>query len=279
VSVADMELPPGVDVVYLDEWPDVPFLIPAWDQAMRPYVQESGEWEPGLANFAASQIGRRPRIVVAGGHVGLSAFQLWRARPHAREISVFEPDGVCAGLLALNTRRWRGAPVRLWPFALGAAAELLELSSNPTNSADNRLWRAPSELAGGGGDPAGWRRQPVLSMPLDLVRDVAPLDLLFLDAQGWEPEILRGARQTIARWQPLLMFEWWPRALAERGIDAHAELDWIERELGMRVSVVPGASVVSHRDLSGEVEVRELSDLLLEDVEPIAYAQLVGTPR
>ena len=86
--------------------------------------------------------------------------------------------------------------MRLWPFALGASAAVLELSSNPINSADNRLWRPPPELAASGGDPGVWRDQRVLCMPLDSVLDAAPVDLLFLDAQGWEPEISveRGRR-------------------------------------------------------------------------------------
>jgi len=264
-----MQPPPGLDVIHLRRWPEVPFLISASDQVIRPVVQATGEWERDLLELSASRLPRRPRIVVAGGHVGLSAFQLWRARPHARELGVFEPDPIAAALLALNARAWRGAPLRLWPFALGATAELLELVSNPINSADNRLWRPSAELAAGGGDPQLWRRQQVLSMPLDIVRARAPLDLLFLDAQGWEPEILRGAQRTIRRWRPLLVFEWWPRALAARGLDPYAELDWVERELAVRLSVAPG---------SGIADTREATAGLLAADDQAAHTELVGTP-
>jgi FkbM family methyltransferase len=256
-------------VVRLSDWPDASFLIPAWDEAIRPHVQVTGEWERDLIADVASRLGRRPRIVVAGGHVGLSAFQLWRARPRAREISVFEPDPVCAALLALNADEWKGARVRLWPLALAAAPALLELVSNPANSADNRLWRPTGELTAGGGDPQQWRRQRVLAMPLDQVRDAAPLDLVFLDAQGFEPEILRGAGATIRRWRPLVAFEWWPRALAARGLDPHAVLGWVERELALELVV--------HGD--DRADLRELTEGLLAADDTAAHAQLVATPR
>lgn len=259
-----------MDVIHLSRWPDVPFLIPSSDQVIRRHVQATGEWEPELARFAADRIGRRPHIVIAGGHVGLSTFQLWQACPRAREISVFEPNCICAALLAVNAARWNGAPVRLWPFALGATTEFLELTSNPINSGDSRLWRPPVELAASGGDPDQWRRQPVLNLPLDAVRAGARVDLLFLDAQGWEPEILWGARETIRRWRPLIMFEWWPQALAGRGIDAHDELDLIEREFGVRLTL-PKTPEVS-------ANLHELTDSLLEDVDHTAYAQLVAVP-
>ena len=87
-------------------------------------------------------------------------------------------------------------------------------------------------------------------MPLDSLRGGAPLDLLFLDAQGWEPDILRGSRERMRRSRPELVFEWWPRALAARGLDAHDQLDWIEADLGMSVSIAPGgAPCVARSDL------------------------------
>lgn len=262
---------PDIEIIRLANWPDTPFLIPAWDQVIRPHVRSTGEWESKLIASVATRLGRRPRIAVAGGHVGLSAFQLWRWRPRAREISIFEPDGVAAGLLALNARAWHGAPIRLWPLALGSEAALAELISSPINSADNRLWRPQPELAASGGDPERWRRQPALIMPLDIVRGEVSLDLLFLDAQGWEPDILRGAQRTIARARPLLVLEWWPRALAARGLDPYDELDWIEGQLGVRLFVAD--------DLAREaLGVRHATEQLLDDQDGAAHVELVGLP-
>jgi hypothetical protein len=41
---------------------------------------------------------------------------------------------------------------------------------------------------------------------------------------------------------------------------------------------VPGSTVVSRRTLSTELSVRELTDMLLQDEDPVAHAQLVATP-
>jgi len=267
-----------LDLIRLDAFTDFPFLIRRSDEVIRPHVAATGSWESELIAYVAALLPDRPRIVVGGGHVGLSAFQLWRARPQAREVAVFEPDGVNAALLAVNVASWGESPVRVLPFALGKRTELVKLAANPFNSADNRLWELiPPEFAAGGGDPALWPQQTALSVTLDEIWGDASLDLIFLDTQGWEPDVLRGAQRVIARSRPLVLFEWWPRALLARAIDPEAFLGWVERKLAMTLSVVPAppTPVVT----AAEGDVRRLTALLLDDQDPAAYAELLATPR
>jgi FkbM family methyltransferase len=267
-----------LDVTRLDGFADHPFLIRGTNQVIRPIVLSTGGWEPELMAHVGSLLPDRPWIAIGGGHVGLSAFQLWQASPRAREIVVFEPDSVNAALLAMNIRSWGESPVRSLPVALGAKTELAELASNPFNSADNRLWETiPAGLAAGGGDPDRWRRQVTLSVTLDDVWGDAPLDLLFLDTQGWEPEVLRGGQQLIGRARPLVVFEWWPSALVARGDDPGEFLAWVERELAMTLSVVPVAPTPVVTAAGGDV--RRLTGLLLDDPDPAAYAELLATPH
>jgi hypothetical protein len=83
--------------IHLADFPDQPFLIPAHDRVIRRHVNERGSWEPGLAPFIGAHLSANARIVIGGGHVGLSAFQLWRERPDISELVVFEPDSMNAG--------------------------------------------------------------------------------------------------------------------------------------------------------------------------------------
>jgi len=181
-------------------------------------VSESGSWEPGFAAFVASLLPDRPRVVIGGGHVGLSAFQLWKERPDIAELVAFEPDGLNAGLLALNVWNWGKTPVPVMPMALGQRIGGATLACNPSNTGDNRLWeKIPASLEAGGGDPETWFRQNVVVVALDEIWR-GSLELLLLDTQGWEPDVLAGARRLILEQRPAIVFEWCPHALAAHAV-------------------------------------------------------------
>jgi FkbM family methyltransferase len=270
----------SLETISLAEFPDTPFLIAGRDQVIRKYVGATGQWEPGLAGYIASLLSRSAHVVIGGGHVGLLAFQLWRARPDVAEIVAFEPDSVNAALLATNILSWGDSPVCSMPLALGERSELLSLAQNPFNTGDNRLWDTiPADLHAGGGDPAIWPRQPVVCAALDHVWGDAPLDLIFLDAQGWEPDVLRGAERLLTTRKPVIVFEWWPRALVARGLDLDGFLGWLERDLGMTLGVVPPeASGFSNPAIHGAAsDIERITELLLSDPDPAAYVELVAS--
>jgi FkbM family methyltransferase len=254
--------------IRLADFPDQPFLIAAHDQVIRRHVNERGTWEPGLAAFVGAFLPANPRVVIGGGHVGLSAFQLWRERPDISELVVFEPDSVNAGLLALNVWSWGENPVRVVPLGLGRASGELTLSQNPSNTGDNRLWQSD----------APWPRETVLVSALDDIWR-GRLDLLLLDTQGWEPDVLAGAERVIRDEKPLLVFEWWPQALATRGIDSFEVLAWLERDLRLRVEIVPADASGIHELLPDAVEIRDVRELtrrLLDHPEQTIHAELLA---
>lgn len=273
-----------IDTILLHEHPNYPFLISSADQVIRCFVSENGYWEAGLVERIASLLPSRPRIVIGGGHIGLLAFQLWRARPEAVDILVFEPASVNAGLLSLNIFSWGRTPVRALPLALGARTQVLSLARNPVNSGDNRLWdRIPPDLDAGGGNPDEWTRERVVTVALDDVWNDSQLDLLLLDTQGWEPEALYGAKRVVQECRPLVVFEWWPQALAARGIDTDAFLSWAEHDLELTMEALPpeaaGFSNPDIRAAAAEGNIQHLTQLLLVDPDPTAYIELLAYPR
>ena len=170
----------------------------------------------------------------------MSAFQLWKERPDIAELVVFEPDGLNAGLLALNVWNWGDTPVRVMPVALGRTTGNIVLARNPSNTGDNRLWdKIPLSFA-----RCGWWRSEGMGTAECRRRRTrrdwrGGLDLLLLDTQGWEPDVLAGARRVILEERPTIVFEWWPQALAARGFDSFEVLSWLERDLRLRLEVVP----------------------------------------
>jgi FkbM family methyltransferase len=266
----DGPLPADFEEIRLSGSPDQRFLIAASDEMIRSYVRERGGWEPGLGEFLASLVPARSRVVIGGGHVGLSAYQLWQARRDIAELVVFEPDAVNAGLLTLNVISWGPSPVRVMPMALGRRLGELLLQRNRKNTGDNRLW-------GEGDEP-----QHVVVVALDELWR-GPLDLLLLDTQGWEPEVLAGAQRVIREERPAVVFEWWAHALTARGFDPDELLTWIERDLRLAVEVVPWAASGVHELLPTEArdirDAREMTRVLLEQPPEWGLSvELVGRP-
>jgi FkbM family methyltransferase len=272
----------SLETIRLAEFPDHPLLIAERDQVIRKYVRATGQWEPGLASYLGSLLPRSAHVVIGGGHIGLLVFQLWRARRDIAEIVAFEPASVNAALLATNVLSWGDSPVRAMPLALGSRSELVSLAQNPFNTGDNRLWDTiPAELHAGGGDPSFWPRHLVVCAALDDVWGDAPLDLILLDTQGWEPDVLKGAERLLRTRRPLVVFEWWPRALTARGVDLEAFLKWLEQDLEMTLGVVPPeASGFSNPSLyDAAPDIRRITELLLIDPDPAAYVELLARHR
>jgi FkbM family methyltransferase len=76
-----------------------------------------------------------------------------------------------------------------------------------------------------------WRSWPVRTIALAraLPEDLPRLDLIKIDAQGAEPQVLRGARPVIKVHRPLLVFELWPTGWRRAGHDPAAVLDSLTR--------------------------------------------------
>lgn len=101
--------------------------------------------------------------------------------------------------------------------------------------------------------------------PLDAIiaeRSLGRIDLVKIDVEGFEHEVLLGARETVRRFRPKLIVEWHNAFFDGRPEAARALYDLLTGELGYRLHrIEPGATTraVSFEDLA-----RGHSDLLCE---------------
>jgi FkbM family methyltransferase len=97
---------------------------------------------------------------------------------------------------------------KILAFNVGAGArnEKATISVNPENCGDNRIGRSPDT----------WGREEIRMVRLDDLIDELEMDPAFvwIDAQGWEPEILEGAPKLIERKIPW-MVEFWPSGIED----------------------------------------------------------------
>ena len=126
-------------------------------------------------------------VVQAGGCVGLWPLAL---ATYFRHVHTFEPAPTNAACLAANIA---GVPsITAYPEALGAAQAAVGLTRRKATAG---LWRV---------DGAG----EIPMVTLDERCATAPIDALVLDVEGMELDVWRGAARLIARWRPLLWFEY-----------------------------------------------------------------------
>jgi FkbM family methyltransferase len=195
--------------------------IPASDDVMRPYISAQGHWEAEEGRLLLELARPGARIADIGANVGYFSLLIAKRYPRA-VIHAFEPHPTTSAVLALNA--WNsGADITTHAVALSAGSRLLGLTTAPTNLGDTRTVEA--EVAD----------VLVPAAPLDDLLPDAIFDLVKIDVQGYEPDVLAGMTDCLQRSpEPVIVSEFWPAALRDRGLDPLDVLDGYRR-MGLEV--------------------------------------------
>lgn len=163
--------------------------------------------EPVWVDRAVKRIlARDSNAVDVGSHLGSMLSVFLRAAPEGRHMA-FEPVPRKAAWL-----RQRFPEVDVLELALGADAGEVDFYVNTKRSGFSGL-----EPHGRDGDPLERIRVRVATID-EVVPAERPLRLLKLDVEGAELAALRGARRTLDRERPHLLFESTPSGLHAAGV-------------------------------------------------------------
>jgi FkbM family methyltransferase len=149
-----------------------------------------------------TRLHRPGTILDVGAHDGLLTLPLARL-PGARVIA-FEPLPAAFARLRAAVLA-EGAAVALRPEALGAAPGRLVLSVPVLDGVAQEQWASVAKDYGGFGS-VGAERHEVAVITLDSL-GLDDLRHMKVDAEGYEQEVLEGARETLARCRPVLSLE------------------------------------------------------------------------
>jgi len=180
-----------------------------------------------LAAVAAAVLPADGVVLDVGANIGLSVLALAPLAPQGRFLAVEPSPRSAAALrrtLALNGLEER---VAVEAVALGAAAGEAAFH-DAAHSAGAHLMD-PGTLGGAG--------LPQVRVPLDTVdalvarHGLARLDFIKIDVEGFETEVLDGARATLARYRPVVFAEFNAWVLqCNRSANPRAVLeDWLSR--------------------------------------------------
>lgn len=145
-------------------------------------------------------------ILDVGAHDGLLTLPLSRL-PGAR-ILAFEPlPSAFARLEAAIRAEYGSIPphIGLHPVALGAEAGRLTLSVPVLEGVAQEQWASTAKTYAGFGSVTVLRHEVAVTT-IDAL-DLPDLRHVKLDAEGFEEEVLQGARATLARCRPVLSLE------------------------------------------------------------------------
>jgi len=183
-------------------------LVSTSDRTIARSVYTSGDWDPLLVGTvfraldAIDEPYRGRTFLEVGANFGVYALPAVAEFGFANAVA-YEPDPVSFELLEMNIERnGLSNRVRAYNAALSSSAGQLTLKLGSRNAGDNRI------VSGGTSDEPGTVSVPALTFDEEVGAGripVSDLGLVWLDVQGHELEVLRGATTLLASSAPLVM--------------------------------------------------------------------------
>jgi FkbM family methyltransferase len=167
------------------------------DQFMTPTLEQRGEYAPDELSILLQFTRPHMTVVEIGANIGVHCIPLAR-KCAPGPLFAFEPQPRVFQVLCANLVRNELGNVFAYPEACGEVEGWATIPPLDYDAAQN--YGAVSL------QPTGEPGIRVRVIALDSLQ-LATLGLLKIDVEGFEPMVLRGARQTIARCRPVIYVE------------------------------------------------------------------------
>jgi FkbM family methyltransferase len=128
-------------------------------------------------------------------------------------VTAVEANAQNAELLRYNVRAAGATNVRVVHAAAWDTDGRVNLARSAANSGDHRVSRG-----------ARWPWSGVRAVRLDGLLKGARVDVVKSDLQGRDHIALRGLAETLRRWKPVILTEFWPLGIRDVGDDPYAVL-------------------------------------------------------
>lgn len=174
------------------------------------YANLYGEWCEGEVDLFKRLLPADGVVIEVGSNIGTHSVALSQLC-HKGQVFCYEPQRVVFQVLCANIALNNRLNVFAQQCAVGAQAQTLDIQSSDYDQPWN--YGAFSLAAGFSTEfafPGTARLEKVNVVALDhdpQLQGLTRLDLLKIDAEGFEPQVLQGARQTIAKFKPYLFIE------------------------------------------------------------------------
>ena len=160
------------------------------------------KYEPYLTKLLLKQTRAGGKVVDVGANIGHYTIKTAKKVGKTGKIFAFEPEGMCFNLLKKNVEENKLKNVILKKLAAGKNKSKIKIQKSKMNYGDNKVsyqLRVTSyELM---------KTETIEMVSLDECLGKEKIDLMKIDVQGWEPEVIEGAKRLIKKWKPTIFFE------------------------------------------------------------------------
>ena len=208
------------------------------------------------------------RVVDVGANIGMVSLHAAALVGDTGIVEAFEPQPACCQRITASVEMNRLRQIRLHRIGLSDVPDTLTLSVSVNHSGTGTLGTIREE-------DARWitsRVQvPVQTGDSVLLSDDRPIALVKIDVEGFETRVLRGMRETLARWKPIVTTEVFGPWL-ERAGSSVGELTQLMRDMGYR----PFGLSTSRRLLRHRLTLTPLGDSIPAEFTEVAWVPHSG---
>jgi FkbM family methyltransferase len=226
-----------------------PMYAHAHDQVITPHLQAFGCWEVDDRRQLEAALSAGDVAVDVGANIGYMTLAAARAVGPAGCVIAVEPHPENVALLEANIERNGLADrVRVLAAAAWDKRGIVELAESDANTGDHRVQTLQRER--------NTLRVSAVRLDDEIHSDVR-VSVLKLDTQASEHRVLAGATALLARDRPVILCEFWPQGLRDRGDDPLAVLGRF-RSFGYEIDVPdePGLTLGDDVKLTASIHAR-----------------------
>jgi FkbM family methyltransferase len=186
------------------------------DQVITPYLREHGTWEEDDRRLLEAELAPGAVALDVGANIGYMTVAAARAVGRDGMVFAVEPHPDNLALLHANLIR-NGVADRVRVIAAAAwdTPGIVDLAESSENTGDHRVQTLQRERT----------VLKVRALRLDeILPDGKRVAVIKLDTQASEHRVLQGASALLSKDRPVILCEFWPQGLRERGEDPLAIL-------------------------------------------------------
>lgn len=176
------------------------------------------KYEPYETELILRQAQNKSIIVDVGANIGYYTVLLAKKVGKKGKVFAFEPDAINFEILEKNIKANKLENVVAVKAAVGNKTGKLELYRSKENYGDHRLYGKKAEI-----------KEEVEIVKLDEFLKNQKVDLIKIDTQGWEPEVIEGAKKIIEENKPIIFMEYSPASYKMAKLNGDKMMEFLEK--------------------------------------------------
>jgi len=207
-------------------------------------IYTTGVWEPNVSSFIYDQLNDGNVFLDVGANIGYFSLLSAKRVGSSGQVIAFEPIGTLATQLERSVEKNSLTNIKLIRSACGEREASMKIGKYKHNIGKSSLIDAGMEQL---------ETETVSVLTIDSVlENTHRLDLIKIDVEGFEPEVLMGARKTLSRLRPVIILEFGPKRMLSKvgGADSTTAMFELLKSLNYKIRSIKGEEVQDAKEFT-----------------------------